>query len=223
MSCGPASSRSLAIGGRGVPNSILRVSSLVLLECGAGDSDAAALRLTALDGVSVLAQSPEAETLADTLLREVPLPAKAAADALQHCSCGSEWGVVPFDVELHAYRQCDIAAENRSGVSSLGLRAAGHLYAEGTPRRRRCVMSNGDVLAELRAWRDEFAKSHGYDIHEMAAALRALDIAAGQKLIRGEPRSPVAARMPTEPLQPTGAALPVSLSEKPLEAAPADS
>jgi hypothetical protein len=60
----------------------LRVSSLVLLECGAGDSDAAALRLAALDGVPVLAQTLEAETLADTLLREVPLPAKAAADAL---------------------------------------------------------------------------------------------------------------------------------------------
>lgn len=60
----------------------LRVSSLVLLECGAGDSDAAALRLAALDGMPVLAQTLEAETLADALLREVPLPAKAAADAL---------------------------------------------------------------------------------------------------------------------------------------------
>jgi len=60
----------------------LRVSSLVLLECGAGDSDAAALRMAALDGVPVLAQSPEAESLAEVLLREVPLPMKAAADAM---------------------------------------------------------------------------------------------------------------------------------------------
>lgn len=60
----------------------LRVSSLVLLECGAGDSEAAALRLAALDGVPVLAQSPEAESLADALLRNVPLPSKAAADAM---------------------------------------------------------------------------------------------------------------------------------------------
>jgi hypothetical protein len=60
----------------------LRVSSLVLLECQAGDPDAAALRLAALDGVPVLAQAPEAEELAATLLREVPLPARAAADAL---------------------------------------------------------------------------------------------------------------------------------------------
>lgn len=60
----------------------LRVSSLVLLECAAGDAEAAALRLAALDGVPVLAQTGEAEALADALLREVPLPAKAAADAL---------------------------------------------------------------------------------------------------------------------------------------------
>jgi hypothetical protein len=60
----------------------LRVSSLVLLECGAGDSEAAALRLAALDGIPVLAQTPEADVLAESLLRDVPLPERAAADAL---------------------------------------------------------------------------------------------------------------------------------------------
>lgn len=60
----------------------LRVSSLVLLECGAGDAEAAALRLAALDGIPLLAQTPEAVVLAETLLREVPLPPRAAADAL---------------------------------------------------------------------------------------------------------------------------------------------
>jgi hypothetical protein len=49
-------------------------------------------------------------------------------------------------------------------------------------------MKNGDVLAELRAWRDEFARSHGYDLHAMAAALRELDSAAGKNVVRGEPR-----------------------------------
>src|SRR5207249_4233980 len=60
----------------------LRVSSLVLLACRAGDPDAAALRLAALDGVPVLAQTPEVEALAAALLREVPPPARAGADAL---------------------------------------------------------------------------------------------------------------------------------------------
>jgi hypothetical protein len=70
----------------------LRVSSLVLLECGAGDADAASLRLAAVEGVPVLAQTPEAETLADALLREVPLPEKASADAL-HIAVAAVHGV----------------------------------------------------------------------------------------------------------------------------------
>ena len=53
-------------------------------------------------------------------------------------------------------------------------------------------MSGEDILTELRAWRDEFARSHGYDLGAMAAALRELDGAAGARVVRGEPRRPVA-------------------------------
>ena len=49
-------------------------------------------------------------------------------------------------------------------------------------------MKDGDVLAELRAWRDEFARTYGYDLHAMATALRELDSAAGRSVVRGEPR-----------------------------------
>jgi hypothetical protein len=51
-------------------------------------------------------------------------------------------------------------------------------------------MRGGDILVELRAWRDEFARSHGYDLRAMAAALRDMDAAAGDRLVRGEPRRP---------------------------------
>ena len=60
----------------------LRVSSLVLAECGAGDADAAAERLVALAGVPILELSADAEALAAILMRDVPLPEKAATDAL---------------------------------------------------------------------------------------------------------------------------------------------
>jgi hypothetical protein len=53
-------------------------------------------------------------------------------------------------------------------------------------------MNNGDILTELRAWRDEFARSHGYDLGAMAAALRELDGAAGARVVRGQPRRPAA-------------------------------
>ena len=60
----------------------LRVSLLALLECGAGDPTAAAQRSAVLADLPVLAQSPEAEVLAAALMRVVPLPSRAAADAL---------------------------------------------------------------------------------------------------------------------------------------------
>jgi hypothetical protein len=72
-------------------------------------------------------------------------------------------------------------------------------------------VTGGDILAELRAWRDEFARSHGYDLRAMVAALQEMDAAAGARVVRGEPRPPVT-RPPGEPspphqaLQETGAA-----------------
>ena len=51
-------------------------------------------------------------------------------------------------------------------------------------------MSGEDILAEVRARRDEFARSHGYDLGAMAASLRAMDEAAGARVVRGEPRRP---------------------------------
>ncbi len=61
-------------------------------------------------------------------------------------------------------------------------------------------MSSGDIIAELRAWRDEFARSHAYDLAAMAAVLRDLDSAAGVRVVRGEPRCPVRSpRLPQKP------------------------
>jgi predicted nucleic acid-binding protein len=60
----------------------LFTSRLVVQECRAGDAQAAADRLAALAGIPVLEQGTEVAELAEVLIREVPLPAKAAADAL---------------------------------------------------------------------------------------------------------------------------------------------
>jgi hypothetical protein len=60
----------------------LFVSPLVLVECQAGDPKAAAERLAALAGLPLLDQTSEVLALADTLVREVPIPSKVAADAL---------------------------------------------------------------------------------------------------------------------------------------------
>jgi hypothetical protein len=71
-------------------------------------------------------------------------------------------------------------------------------------------MKDRDILAELRAWRDEFARSHGYDLRAIVAALREADEKLGARVVRGEPRRPVivppqGAETPKQPPQ-TGAA-----------------
>jgi hypothetical protein len=57
-------------------------SRLVVQECQAGDAQAAADRLAALRGIPLLAQEDEVGELAEALVRDVPLPEKAVADAL---------------------------------------------------------------------------------------------------------------------------------------------
>ena len=71
-------------------------------------------------------------------------------------------------------------------------------------------MSNGDILLELRAWRNEFARSHGYDIRAMSATLSQLDNACERKVVRGNPRQPAPATTPNQSLQPTKALISVS-------------
>jgi len=60
----------------------LRVSRIVIAECGKGDAQAAKERLGALSGIELLDPSHEAGELADALLRDVPLPPAARLDAL---------------------------------------------------------------------------------------------------------------------------------------------
>jgi hypothetical protein len=60
----------------------LFVSDAVLEEMRAGDPAAAARRLSAAEGATVLATTPDAQALAKTLLRAAALPSKAAVDAI---------------------------------------------------------------------------------------------------------------------------------------------
>lgn len=60
----------------------LFISPLVLVECQAGDPTAAAERLAALAGVPLLDQTESVTALGRSLVREVPIPSKVAADAI---------------------------------------------------------------------------------------------------------------------------------------------
>jgi hypothetical protein len=60
----------------------LYVSEIVILEASSGDPIAAADRLKALVGIPILKADPEAQSLSTDLLQRVPLPPKAALDAV---------------------------------------------------------------------------------------------------------------------------------------------
>jgi len=67
-------------------------SELLLAECADGDPTAAAERLAAVADLPVLTQKPEAETLAAALVRQVPLPPNAVADA-KHIALAAVHGI----------------------------------------------------------------------------------------------------------------------------------
>jgi hypothetical protein len=56
-------------------------------------------------------------------------------------------------------------------------------------------MREDEVVREVRAAREAFAASHGYDVKSMVAALRALDDADARAVVRFAPRAVVESRM----------------------------
>lgn len=70
----------------------LFVSDAVIEEAGRGDSEAAARRLAALAGISVLSATEPAQALANALLRAAAMPSKAAIDAA-HVAIAATHGV----------------------------------------------------------------------------------------------------------------------------------
>jgi hypothetical protein len=64
-------------------------------------------------------------------------------------------------------------------------------------------MNDVDILAEIRAWRDEFARVHDYDLGKMRAALHKLDLGPNAVMVRGTPRPPAQPFVEVSPLSPT--------------------
>jgi hypothetical protein len=60
-------------------------------------------------------------------------------------------------------------------------------------------MTEDEVVREVRAAREAFAASYGYDIQAMVAALRELGIASGREVVRLAPRPVVTTRQAAGP------------------------
>ena len=65
-------------------------------------------------------------------------------------------------------------------------------------------MTEDEVVREVRAAREAFAASHGYDIRAMVAALHELGLASGREVVRFVPRPPRTG--PNQAMQQTGPA-----------------
>ena len=62
-------------------------------------------------------------------------------------------------------------------------------------------MIEDEVVREVRAAREAFAASHGFDIRKMVAALHELGVASGREVVRFAPRPPILG--PNQSLQTT--------------------
>ncbi len=80
-------------------------------------------------------------------------------------------------------------------------------------------MIEDEVVREVRAAREAFAASYGYDIRAMVAAPHEFGVASGRTVVRFAPRPPVTG--PNQVLQQTEAAAPASESSPITEASPA--
>lgn len=81
-------------------------------------------------------------------------------------------------------------------------------------------MIEDEVVREVRAAREAFAASHGFDIRKMVAALHELGVASGRELVQFAPRPPLVG--PNQTPQPNQDAITVSEIPKVAAAAAAD-
>ena len=187
----------------------LFISRSVVTECRAGDPDAAAARMAALVGLPLLEQSEDVGALAEALVRGVPLPPQAAADAL-HIATAAVHGM-DYLVTWNCAHIANVILRPR--IEAL-CQARGHtppliLYAGRISRTPGgTVMIEDDIIREIRATREAFAAANGYDVRAMAATLREMDRLGSERVVRLSPK-PVA----TPP--------PAAADAPPVEASPA--
>ena len=65
----------------------LYVSYYVIGECGKGDSKVAKKRLSLIDGIQILAETPDVEPLANTFMLLLSIPQRSRVDALHLAIC----------------------------------------------------------------------------------------------------------------------------------------
>jgi len=151
----------------------------------------------------------EVAGLAEALLRDVPLPQKAAADAL-HIATAAVHGM-QYLLTWNCTHIANVALRPR--IEAV-CRAAGFeppliCTPEELPTEAQAMVED-DVLREVRAAREAYAQLHAFDVRAMVADLRARDLAGDWLVVSRPPRRPhpvaVPGVAPNQSPQQTGAA-----------------
>lgn len=168
----------------------LYTSRLVWTECQRGDAEAARDRLATLDGIPLIAYTPQVQILADELIRLVPLPPKAASDAI-HIAIAAMHGI---DILLtwNCAHIANVVLQPRIAAACLAAGCVAPTLATPLqiPPARSFPMIDTDILAEIRAVREEFARAHDYDLAKMSHALMMLDRESDRPVVSRPPRTP---------------------------------
>ena len=146
----------------------LYVSTLVINEISAGDPQAADRRLSAIQGIAILAIPDQSMDVADALLAAKALPEKAREDAL-HIGIAAVQGMDylltwNFKHINNAHKKAQVV-----GVVERFALACPVLYS---PRTRRSHMTKDPIIEELHRYREAHALKYGNDLRRICEALR---------------------------------------------------
>lgn len=164
-------------------------SPLVVREREAGDAEAAMQRREALRGIPLPETTAEAGSLAQALLDDVPMPARAASDAL-HIAIAAVHGI-DFLLPWNCTHLANAVLRNRieAVCRDAGFKPPPICSRKNGPGKG-TAMTEKSVLQQVRAARDEFTRLHDYDPRKILDDLRELDRGGEWKIVRLEPKRP---------------------------------
>src|SRR5579862_1350912 len=166
----------------------LYISQVVLRECQAGDSTAAADRLKVLQDLPLLEQTETATLLAQALVDQVPLPERAAVDAL-HIAIAAVNGM-DYLLTWNCTHVANVTLQNRSTRCAVQMGMNRRRFAHLTNCWRRKETDVDDILREVRNTREAYAKQFGYDLQAIHCDLKAQERASGRQVVSLPPRRP---------------------------------
>ena len=106
----------------------LVISQYVLDEASKGNPTLAAERSKHLEGIPLLEIVPEIQEIADAILAQAILPAKAEFDCTSFCRCSVLSCGLPVNMELYAHRQRSNSAAHSGNPSASRLSVADGLH-----------------------------------------------------------------------------------------------